>query len=670
MSQALRDRVVAAVGDRYLIEIELGRGASSVVYRATDLSLKRRVALKVLPPERAVDADVRERFRREAEMAARLTHPGIVPIHAVDERDGIAFVVMGYIDGPSLEERLSQQPRQPVAEVRRILGEVADALAYAHSRGIIHRDVTPANIMLEGPGGRPMLTDFGIARATSSDHSRLTAVGMAIGTPAYMAPEQAMGDREVDARADIYSLGVIGWQMLAGERPFEAPTALGLLMKQVAEPLPALGSRRSDAPSDLVMTLERALAKSADDRWETAGAFRDALRSALSPAPPPLPRPSPPSSRSQPPESRPARISDRASARTPVWPPGYVPQSKPRPSEPDESRSSPPVALSARDDHRARIEAEEDYRLWGRTTSLVERARAFRRAFLLTAGISSLVVFTPEVPPLVVLPIYTLVSSIGLRRRMRSLRADGLRIGDVLRGHFTRRTTVRAPGHQGTARDHGSYADAELAGLAGSGAKGRQRGAPALPAPPRAADSEVARLAPRDVLDGPYGQAIRDAADDRAAVREAVARLEASDRALLPEIEPTVTGLVDRVASLAVTLHRLDAGLSDGLRHEIAGRLEAVRAEPDSAERERRIALLQRQDEAVADLIARRTALAGRLDSAGMALRTLRLDLVRLRASGVGASIEDVSSATQEARALSRDIAVALEAARDLRAIG
>ncbi len=649
MSGSLRDRVVAAVGDRYLVEIELGRGAASVVYRATDAALKRRVALKVLPPERAADPATRERFRREAEIAARLSHPSIVPIHAVDERDGLAYVVMAYVEGESLEERLARDPRPPLMEVRRILGDIADALAYAHSRGIVHRDVTPGNIMLETDTGRPLLTDFGIARA-ASEHPRLTAVGIAIGTPAYMAPEQALGDSEVDGRADIYSLGVIGWQMVAGSAPFESATTLGMLMKQVAEPVPSLVARRPDVPGEMAAAIERALAKAPDDRWSDAAMFRDALRGAtmatarVPDAPAPVPTP---------------RSGERAAIRPSAWPPGYVPL---RSHARAEAHAPAHDALDARAQIRIRLEEEEDVRLWGRLTSIGERARAFRRAFLVTAGISSLVVFTPEFPPFVVLPVYTLISSFGLRRRMRSLRSEGLRIRDVLRGRI-------AP-----AFDRASHAGSS------SGAAGRQadqvvavrslvRGHIAPAARDRVAIDEIARLAPRDVLEGPYGEQIRQAASDRVAIREAIGKLDTVDREMLPDIEPTVTALVDRVASLAQTMHRLDSGLSVGLSHEIGDRLAAVRREPASDERDRRVALLERQEETVRDLEARRSALASRLDSAGMALRTLRLDLVRLRASGVGASIDEVSHATQEARALSRDIAVALEAARDLRAI-
>ena len=648
MTGSLRDRVVAAVGDRYLVEIELGRGAASVVYRATDAALKRRVALKVLPPERAADAGTRERFRREAEIAARLSHPSIVPIHAVDERDGVAYVVMAFIDGESLEERLAREPRPSLGEVRRILGDMADALAYAHSRGIVHRDVTPANIMIEAETGRPLLTDFGIARA-AAEHPRLTAVGIAIGTPAYMAPEQALGDREVDGRADIYALGVIGWQMVAGAAPFESPTTLGMLMKQVAEPVPSLAARRPDVPFDLAAVIERAMAKSPDDRWDDAGALRDALRGVGTA------RSAPPAA----PASNTPRSGERAAVRPTAWPPGYVPL---RPIARLDAVPAP-APVDAREQIRLRMEEEEDVRLWGRLTSLGDRARAFRRSFLLTAGISSLVVFTPEFPPFVVLPVYTLISSFGLRRRMRSLRSEGLRIRDVLRGHLEPALARYSP----ASKSAGSAPKHQPESIVAARSLVRAQAAPAKR--DRAVAEEVARLAPRDVLEGPYGEAIRQAASDRLAIREAIGRLDTVDREMLPDIEPTVTALVDRVASLAQTMHRLDSGLSVGLSHEISDRLVAVRREPASDERDRSVALLERQEETVRDLEARRTSLAGRLDSAGMALRTLRLDLVRLRASGVGASIDEVSHATQEARALSRDIAVALEAARDLRAI-
>ncbi|HEY0997777.1 MAG TPA: serine/threonine-protein kinase, partial [Gemmatimonadaceae bacterium] len=277
MTDPLLDRVVAAIGDRFLVEGELGRGGMGVVYRALDVRLNRRVAIKVLPPELAYNPDVRERFLREAQLAAQLAHPNIVPIFSVDERDGVVFFVMGMVEGESLNTLLVRRPRMDVAEAERVLREVADALAYAHARGVVHRDIKPDNILLERETGRPMVTDFGIARAMSAG-SRLTATGMSMGTPAYMSPEQAMGEREVDGRSDIYSLAVVGYQMLAGAPPFTATNTPALLMKHVAEPPKPILGARPDTPATLAGAITRALAKAPEDRWKDAGQFRDALR--------------------------------------------------------------------------------------------------------------------------------------------------------------------------------------------------------------------------------------------------------------------------------------------------------------------------------------------------------------------------------------------------------
>src|SRR5687768_5516434 len=176
-----------------------------IVYRARDRRLKRQIAIKVLPPELAFRGEIRSRFLREAETAASLNHPNIVDIYTVDELEGLVFFVMAYISGDNLAKRLHEQGVLGVDETRRIIREVADALAYAHERGVVHRDIKPDNILLDAATGRTMVTDFGIARAASGgDAGRLTATGMAIGTPAYMSPEQAAGDREIDGRSDLY----------------------------------------------------------------------------------------------------------------------------------------------------------------------------------------------------------------------------------------------------------------------------------------------------------------------------------------------------------------------------------------------------------------------------------------------------------------------------------
>ncbi|HZF68547.1 MAG TPA: serine/threonine-protein kinase, partial [Gemmatirosa sp.] len=219
----LRAVVERALAQAYELDREIGRGGMGIVYRARDRRLKRFVAIKILPPELAFRSDIKTRFLREAETAAQLTHPHIVPIYAVDEAAGLVFFVMACVDGDNLGKRIHDRGPLPIPAVRRILAEVADALAYAHARGVVHRDIKPDNILLDTDEDRALVTDFGIARAIiEGSDARLTATGMAIGTPAYMSPEQSAGDREIDGRSDLYALGVVAYQMLAGELPFQA----------------------------------------------------------------------------------------------------------------------------------------------------------------------------------------------------------------------------------------------------------------------------------------------------------------------------------------------------------------------------------------------------------------------------------------------------------------
>src|ERR1041384_259861 len=217
----LAQRLQEALAGTYTIEGEVGRGGMGVVYRARDERLQRRVAIKVLPPELAFQQDIRQRFTREAQTAARLSHPHIVPIHTVGEGMGLVYFVMGYVDGESVAARIRRRGRLPVEEARRIMKETADALSAAHALSVIHRDIKPDNILLEGTRGRVVVTDFGIAKALSATSgSTLTSAGVAIGTPSFMSPEQAAGEREIDGRSDIYSLGVVAYQMLTGDLPF------------------------------------------------------------------------------------------------------------------------------------------------------------------------------------------------------------------------------------------------------------------------------------------------------------------------------------------------------------------------------------------------------------------------------------------------------------------
>src|SRR5436190_14440416 len=249
-----------------------------VVYRARDKSLKRHVAIKVLPPELAFQSAIRTRFLREAETAAQLSHPNIVPIYTVDDAEGLVFFVMAYISGDNLAKRLHDRGVLPCDDVRRITREVADALAYAHERGVVHRDIKPDNILLDAATGRTMVTDFGIARAASEGEAgRLTATGMAIGTPAYMSPEQAAGDRTIDGRSDLYSLGVVAYQMLCGQAPFVANNTPSMLVKHLSEKPVPVDERWPDLPPDLSRAVMICLEKDPADRFPSAAAFAVAL---------------------------------------------------------------------------------------------------------------------------------------------------------------------------------------------------------------------------------------------------------------------------------------------------------------------------------------------------------------------------------------------------------
>src|SRR6266568_4690608 len=329
--KALAARLSQALGSSYTLEGEIGRGGMGVVYNARDERLKRRVAVKVLPPDLAFREEIRTRFLREAETAARLSHPHIVPIYSVGESpDGLVYFVMAYVDGEPLSAKLKRRGRLPPDEARRIMIETADALGAAHGVGIIHRDVKPDNILLEGSRGRVVVTDFGIAKALSSTTggATLTATGVAIGTPHYMSPEQAAGDREIDGRSDLYSLGVVAYQMLVGELPFHAPTVPGILMKQITERAPLVTDRRPDCPEDLAAAVMRCLEKDPEDRWSTAEVLRRTLearsatlhrprssagrpgRGVPLPAPPPA-LPAPGRGAGRPPFGRPPRRRER-----------------------------------------------------------------------------------------------------------------------------------------------------------------------------------------------------------------------------------------------------------------------------------------------------------------------------------------------------------------------
>jgi len=269
------DRLRAALADRYRIERELGRGGMATVFLAQDLKHERPVAVKVLRPELAAALGA-ERFLREIKVAARLTHPHILPLHDSGEAGGFLFYVMPYVAGESLRDRLTRERQLPVDDAVQIAREVADALGFAHSHDVIHRDIKPENILFEA--GHAVVSDFGIARAISAaGGDRLTETGLAVGTPSYMSPEQAAGSRDVDGRSDLYSLACVVYEMLGGEPPFTGPTIESVVRQHLTAGAPPVTTLRPGTPPEIAQALERALAKTPADRHPTAAAFAQAL---------------------------------------------------------------------------------------------------------------------------------------------------------------------------------------------------------------------------------------------------------------------------------------------------------------------------------------------------------------------------------------------------------
>jgi len=597
--RSLIARLTQALGTSYTVEGEIGRGGMGVVYNARDERLKRRVAIKVLPPELAFQEGIRTRFLREAETAARLSHPNIVPIHAVGEGpDGIVYFVMAYVDGEPLSARLKRRGRLPPEEVRRILSETADALSAAHALGIIHRDVKPDNILLEGSRGRVVVTDFGIAKALSSaTGGTLTATGVAIGTPHFMSPEQAAGDREIDGRSDIYSLGVVGYQMLVGELPFRAPTVPGILMKHITEPAPMITEKRPDCPEDLAACVMRCLEKEPESRWPTADALRRALESRS--AAPYRPRRSIP--------TRPGTIARRVPDDLPPLPPA--------------ARSRELSRRSQRRDLAARGQGGEP-----------EIVRRTRHAFVTWAsvfsGVAVLDVLNAGHLSWAVIGC-AIWGAFGVLPRFWKLWEAGYSWRDIL--------------HRPVAPD---------GAVARLGTSGRRGG---YLAPPTAEEF------------GRHLEAVTQVRLDRQAILKIMDRLPSSERKLLPDVGDTVDKLLHRAEALARALAAMTGDVDSAALARIDEKLEGARRQPESLERDRQVNLLERQRQALGDLVSRRRGVEEQLDSCVIAMQNVRFDLLRLRSAGVAAVLSDLTQATQQARSLSRDVDHAIAAAGEIR---
>jgi tetratricopeptide (TPR) repeat protein/tRNA A-37 threonylcarbamoyl transferase component Bud32 len=282
------DRLKAALADRYTLEREIGSGGMATVYLAQDLRHDRKVAIKVLRPDLAASLGS-ERFLREIRIAAKLTHPHILPLHDSGEADGFLYYVMPYIDGESLRDKLTREGELPIHEAVRFLREVVDALALAHKQGIVHRDIKPDNVLLSEDHG--LVTDFGVAKAVTEATAGkgITSFGMAVGTPAYMSPEQASGDPNIDHRADIYAVGAMAYEMLTGRPPFQDGSPQTVLAKHVTEPARPVTELREAVPPPLATVVMRCLEKRPADRWQSAAELRTQLDALTTPTGPVTP---------------------------------------------------------------------------------------------------------------------------------------------------------------------------------------------------------------------------------------------------------------------------------------------------------------------------------------------------------------------------------------------
>jgi serine/threonine protein kinase len=272
-SEQLRDQLQASLGANYAIERELGGGGMSRVFLATEKTLGRTVVVKVLPPELAHAVSV-ERFRREIAMSARLQHPHIVPLLTAGETDGLPYYTMPFIDGESLRARLARVGELPLVDIVRVLRDVTGALAYAHEHGVVHRDIKPENVLLTRQ--HALVADFGVAKAlsasTTTGATASTSLGIALGTPAYMAPEQAAADPTTDGRADLYALGAMTYEMLTGSPPFRGRNAQATLAAHAGEAPTPVDTRRAATPPALAALVMQLLEKRPADRPQTAEA--------------------------------------------------------------------------------------------------------------------------------------------------------------------------------------------------------------------------------------------------------------------------------------------------------------------------------------------------------------------------------------------------------------
>jgi serine/threonine protein kinase len=608
----LRTQVSRALAAGYELEEEIGRGGMGIVYRARDRRLKRMVAVKLLPPELAYRSDIRSRFLREAETAAQLNHPNIVPIYTVGEDDKVVYFIMAYVQGDNLAKVLSTHGRTDWDETRRILRDVADALAYAHARKVIHRDIKPDNILIDAETGRVWVTDFGIARAvTETAGSRLTATGMALGTPAYMSPEQAAGDRELDGRSDLYSLGVVGYQLLCGELPFNAPNTPAMLVKHLSETPRPISDLCPNLPSDLARAVMLCLEKNPEDRFPTAAALVVALEGGAFP--------------------RSAEWPLRSTAER------DVPQQ--RPSYPVATRR--PAELQS-------AQVAEDVSRWN--APIVRKFRKKLAPYIaVNAVLLPLGLFTGFDPGVPIFAVWSVILAIQYSK----LWAAGYDWRDVFRQPRDRLFVDVAGETFDEARaifDRTKRAEIrERARTRPPVRGGRER--VTSPVPVRSADTSPARRETPEVA---------RARADRDEIHRLLDALPEQDRDLIRDVGPSADALFERIQALAASVSTLE-------RHDIASELVETdreindleaRANPleyeASEQRVRRLAALRRRRRGLVELRRRRDDSRAKLESCRIAMQNVRLDVLRLH-SGTQ-SYQNVTLVAEQAMQLARDV--------------
>jgi serine/threonine-protein kinase len=614
----LRSHIASVLDSAYELDREIGRGGMGIVFKARDRRLKRAVAVKLLPPELAFRSEIRSRFLREAETAAQLSHPNIVPIYSVDEKGGLVFFVMGFVDGDNLAQRIHAQGPMPPVEVRRILCEVSDALAYAHANKVVHRDIKPDNILIDAHTQRPMVTDFGIARAISEGgEARLTATGIAIGTPAFMSPEQSAGDRDVDGRSDLYSLGIVAYQMLCGDLPFTANSTPALLVKHLSErPMPI--EQRASVPPDLAQIVMRLLEKDPANRFQSAGDLKTALETGQVPATPANAGAAYPQAPSL------SSIPVTSSAAYTPQPITTLPDGERLPTSDELARWNAPMVV----DFRRRLAPF----IWVNGALLIVNVLGGPNMLFITAfwGIS-------------VAYKYAKLWSEGYDWHDVFRQPRERMVGDVLQEWGEgMKSLVDSDTRERVRTRH--RLRAQRPDLLRS---------PAAPAALSASDAAA-------LGSGPYAAAARDALVDRDEIIRLIESMSRADRSRLPDVIASATTLADTVLGLAAQLAELERsgqGLSaSSIEKEIA-ELEAAANPLDhyaSEDRVRRLALLKRQRRTVADVGKRRETLAGRLDSCSLALKNMRFDVLRLKTGAQ--TYQHVTTVAEQAMQLAREV--------------